>query len=76
ERSGRASRERPALLDTAGLDRLVTVLIERGYRVIGPTVRTATLIPLLRRDGMSEDAVDRVFSTFNVANFATERSKQ
>jgi sulfhydrogenase subunit delta len=35
---------------------------------------TATLIPLLRRDGMSEDDVDRVFSTFNVASFAADRS--
>jgi sulfhydrogenase subunit delta len=48
------------------------------YGCFGPSAvpRTATLIPLLRRDGMSEDAVDRVFSTFNVATFATERSKQ
>jgi hypothetical protein len=34
------------------------------------------LIPLLRRDGMSEGDVDRVFSTVNVASFAAERSKQ
>lgn len=36
--------------------------------------RTATLIPLLRRGGMSDDDVDRVFATFNVAAFAAERS--
>jgi len=38
------------------------------YGCFGPAAkpRTATLIPLLRRDGMSEDAVGRVFSTFNV----------
>ncbi|OOK68016.1 coenzyme F420-reducing hydrogenase, gamma subunit domain protein [Mycobacterium kansasii] len=38
--------------------------------------QTATLIPLLRRDGMSDGDVNRVFSTFNVAAFAAERSKQ
>jgi sulfhydrogenase subunit delta len=31
------------------------------------------LIPVLHRDGMSGGDVDRVFSTFNVANFAAER---
>jgi len=29
----------------------------------------------LRRDGMSADGVDRVFSTFNVASFAAERNE-
>lgn len=48
------------------------------YGCFGPSAvpRTATLIPLLRRDGMSEGDVDRVFSTFNVALFAAEREKQ
>ncbi|KBZ62280.1 oxidoreductase [Mycobacterium colombiense] len=48
------------------------------YGCFGPSAvpRTATLIPLLRRDGMSEGDVDRVFSTFNVAPFAAEREKQ
>lgn len=48
------------------------------YGCFGPSAapRTATLIPLLRRDGMSDGDVDRVFSTFNVATFAAERSKQ
>lgn len=48
------------------------------YGCFGPSAapQTATLIPLLRRDGMSDDGVDRVFSTFNVARFAAERSKQ
>jgi coenzyme F420-reducing hydrogenase gamma subunit len=48
------------------------------FGCFGPSAapRTATLIPLLRRDGMSDTDVDRVFSTFNVARFATERSKQ
>jgi sulfhydrogenase subunit delta len=48
------------------------------YGCFGPSAvpQTATLIPLLRRDGMSEDDVERVFSTFNVATFAAERSKQ
>lgn len=47
------------------------------YGCFGPSAapQTATLIPLLRRDGMSEDGVDRVFSTFNVTSFAAERSK-
>ncbi|WP_375481465.1 oxidoreductase [uncultured Mycobacterium sp.] len=46
------------------------------YGCFGPSAvpQTSTLIPLLRRDGMSEDDVNRVFSTFNVANFAAERS--
>ena len=48
------------------------------YGCFGPSAvpRTATLIPLLRRDGMSDNDVDQVFSTFNVASFAAERSKQ
>ncbi|MBX9640753.1 MAG: oxidoreductase [Mycobacteriaceae bacterium] len=48
------------------------------FGCFGPSAvpRTATLIPLLRRDGMSDSGVDRVFSTFNVARFAAERSKQ
>ncbi|MGB3335405.1 MAG: oxidoreductase [Mycobacterium sp.] len=46
------------------------------YGCFGPSAapQTATLIPLLRRDGMSYEDVDRVFSTFNVARFAAERS--
>ena len=40
------------------------------------TPKTATLIPLLRRDGMSDGDVDRVFSTFNVTRFTAERNKQ
>ncbi|WP_046315206.1 oxidoreductase [Mycobacterium sp. UM_Kg1] len=45
------------------------------YGCFGPSAApaTATLIPLLRRDGMSPDDVERVFSTFNVAAFAAER---
>lgn len=48
------------------------------YGCFGPSAapRTKTLIPLLRRDGMSDTGVDRVFSTFNVARFAAERSEQ
>ncbi|MFE0023615.1 4Fe-4S dicluster domain-containing protein [Amycolatopsis sp. NPDC059021] len=37
------SRE-PAILDRAGLDGLVDVLIGAGYRVIGPTVRDAAIV--------------------------------
>ena len=46
------------------------------YGCFGPaaTPNTAALIPLLRRDGMSDGDVERVFSTFNVANFAAERN--
>ena len=36
--------EQPAMLDTAGLDRLVSVLIERGYQVVGPTVRDNAIV--------------------------------
>ena len=41
------------------------------YGCFGPaaTPNTAALIPLLRRDRMSDGDVERVFSTFNVANF-------
>lgn len=48
------------------------------FGCFGPSAapRTATLIPLLRRDGMSDAEVDRVFSTFNVASFTAERSQQ
>jgi len=48
------------------------------YGCFGPTAtpNSAALIPLLRRDGMSEGDVDRVFSTFNVAPFASERNDQ
>lgn len=47
------------------------------YGCFGPSAvpETATLIPLLRRDGLSAADVDRVFSTFNVATFAAERSR-
>ena len=38
------------------------------------TPNTAALIPVLRRDGLSEGDVDRVFSTFNVASFTAERN--
>jgi sulfhydrogenase subunit delta len=46
------------------------------YGCFGPaaTPNTAALIPVLRRDGMSEGGVDRVFSTFNVARFTAERN--
>ncbi|QLL05678.1 oxidoreductase [Mycobacterium vicinigordonae] len=45
------------------------------FGCFGPSAapQTATLIPLLRRDGMSDGDVDRVFSTFNVTSFAAER---
>ena len=48
------------------------------YGCFGPaaTSNTAALIPLLRRDGMSGGDVERVFSTFNVANFAKERNDE
>lgn len=34
--------------------------------------QTATPIPLLRRDGMSDGDIDRVFATFNVTQFAEQ----
>jgi coenzyme F420-reducing hydrogenase gamma subunit len=48
------------------------------YGCFGPTAtpNMAALIPLLRRDGMSDGDVDRVFATFNVTSFATEREKK
>lgn len=46
------------------------------YGCFGPTAtpNSAALIPLLRRDGMSDRDVEHVFSTFNVANFAAKRN--
>jgi sulfhydrogenase subunit delta len=46
------------------------------YGCFGPaaTPNSAALIPLMRRDGMSSDNVEHVFSTFNVANFAARRN--
>ncbi|MEE6166020.1 MULTISPECIES: oxidoreductase [unclassified Mycolicibacterium] len=46
------------------------------YGCFGPaaTPNTAALVPLLRRDGLSTDGVDRVFSTFNVTRFSAERN--
>jgi sulfhydrogenase subunit delta len=46
------------------------------YGCFGPaaTSNSAALIPVLRRDGMSEGDVDRVFSTFNVTRFTAERN--
>lgn len=46
------------------------------YGCFGPaaTPNSAALIPLLRRDGMTDGEVDRVFSTFNVTRFDAERN--
>jgi sulfhydrogenase subunit delta len=46
------------------------------YGCFGPaaTPNSAALIPVLRRDGMSSGDVERVFSTFNVANFVAKRN--
>jgi coenzyme F420-reducing hydrogenase gamma subunit len=46
------------------------------YGCFGPaaTPNTLALTPVLRRDGMSGEDVDRVFSTFNVARFNAERN--
>jgi sulfhydrogenase subunit delta len=46
------------------------------YGCFGPaaTPNSAALIPLLRRDGMSETDVEHVFSTFNVTSFAERRN--
>lgn len=46
------------------------------YGCFGPaaTPNTAALIPLLHRDGMSGDDVERVFHTFNATRFAAERN--
>jgi sulfhydrogenase subunit delta len=45
------------------------------YGCFGPaaTPNTPAMIPLLRRDGMSGDDVDRAFATFNVADFHAGR---
>jgi ferredoxin len=41
---GEAPDAQQAMLDVAGLDRLVGVLIERGYRVVGPTLRDNAIV--------------------------------
>jgi sulfhydrogenase subunit delta len=48
------------------------------YGCFGPaeTPNMPAFIPLLRRDGLSDGDVDRVFSTFNVTQFAAERSAE
>ncbi len=48
------------------------------YGCFGPmaTPNMGAMIPLLHLDGMSGDDVDRVFSTFNVTQFADERSAE
>ncbi|WP_158888152.1 4Fe-4S dicluster domain-containing protein [Amycolatopsis anabasis] len=38
------SEERAAVLDRVGLDRLFEVLVEDGYRVVGPTVRDEAIV--------------------------------
>lgn len=46
------------------------------YGCFGPaaTPNTTALVPLLHRDGLSDEEVDRVFSTFNVTRFSVERN--
>ena len=46
------------------------------YGCFGPmaTPNMDAMIPLLHRDGMSGDDVDRVFGTFNVTQFESERN--
>ena len=48
------------------------------YGCFGPaaTPNTLALFPVLRRDGLSDDDVDRVYSTFNVAQFAAQRGEK
>jgi coenzyme F420-reducing hydrogenase gamma subunit len=48
------------------------------YGCFGPTAtpNMGAVIPLLRRDGMSGDDVDRVFDTFNVTQFTAERNSE
>lgn len=42
--SGHGNEPGPAMLTAAGLHRLVQVLIERGYRVVGPTLRDNAIV--------------------------------
>lgn len=42
--SGHVDDSNAALFDAAALDRLVQVLIERGYRVVGPTLRDNAIV--------------------------------
>ena len=67
--SGDPSRLRGAVPDLP--PRLLRMLRPRPPRPTCPR-----FIPLLRRDGMSPDDVDRVFATFNVTQFDAERSTE
>ncbi|OBC00405.1 oxidoreductase [Mycobacterium sp. 852013-50091_SCH5140682] len=60
----------------AGCGALCPTFHRGCYGCFGPaaTPNTAALVPLLRRDGLSTDEVDRVFSTFNVTRFSAERN--
>lgn len=42
--AGLSTHADQAILDAGGLGRLVGVLIERGYRVVGPTVRDSAIV--------------------------------
>jgi hypothetical protein len=42
--SGEGDKSGPAMLTAAGLQRLVQVLMERGYRVVGPTLRDNAIV--------------------------------
>ncbi len=46
------------------------------YGCFGPAAapNTGALIPVMRRDGMADSEIERVFATFNVTRFATERN--
>ncbi|MCU0893529.1 MAG: 4Fe-4S dicluster domain-containing protein [Rhodospirillales bacterium] len=53
-------RSDPAILSRAGLDRLVAMLMARGYRVIGPRLEAAavTLAAIERADQLALDIAD------------------
>ena len=34
----------PAMVETEGLQRLIEVLVDRGYRVVGPTLRDNAIV--------------------------------
>ena len=71
------TRDREAVGEMLTMHGLIDVIIPRGGKSLTKRVMEDSRVPtLLHLDGMSGDDVDRVFSTFNVTQFADERSAE
>lgn len=60
----------------AGCGALCPSFYRGCYGCFGPAAapNTAALIPVMRRDGMADAEIERVFATFNVTRFEAERN--